>query len=174
MKGISTKSGFTLIELLVVIAIIALLSTTVMGSLSRARQKSRDATRLSDMRQIQTALEMYYNDHSGYPVVATWNSECVAYGGVASNAVIPGIIPTYMARFPTDPMMDKTNNKNCYLYYSNGADYKLLDHDCPDCNYPAAPTFLDPTRDGGTDACTLEGTSVWAWAVWSSATSRCW
>ncbi len=61
------NTGFTLIELLVVIAIISLLSTTVMASLNQARQKSRDAKRITDMKAIQTALEMYYNDNSGYP-----------------------------------------------------------------------------------------------------------
>lgn len=46
------KKGFTLVELLVVIAIIALLSTLSVVALNSARAKSRDARRLSDIRQI--------------------------------------------------------------------------------------------------------------------------
>jgi len=64
------QKGFTLIELLVVIAIIAILSTVVMAGLNSARMKGRDAKRLSDIKQVQTALELYYNDNSTYPTAA--------------------------------------------------------------------------------------------------------
>ena len=50
----TNKKGFTLIELLVVIAIIGLLSTLAVIALGSARQKSRDAKRLSDLKQVQT------------------------------------------------------------------------------------------------------------------------
>ncbi|MFH0856720.1 MAG: prepilin-type N-terminal cleavage/methylation domain-containing protein, partial [bacterium] len=65
------RKGFTLIELLVVIAIIGLLSTLAVVSLNTARAKARDARRISDVKQIQTALELYYNDKGAYPVRAT-------------------------------------------------------------------------------------------------------
>lgn len=64
----SRQRGFTLIELLVVIAIIGVLSSVVLASLNTARSKARDAARISDIRSIRTALEMYANDHNGqYP-----------------------------------------------------------------------------------------------------------
>lgn len=63
-----TKKGFTLIELLVVISIISLLSSVVLASLSIARAKARDAKRLSDMHQIQLALELYRDAYGNYPV----------------------------------------------------------------------------------------------------------
>lgn len=65
------KKGFTLIELLVVIAIIGMLSTMAIVAMNNARSKSRDARRISDIKQIQTALEMWYNDNNGYPVRTT-------------------------------------------------------------------------------------------------------
>ena len=74
------KKGFTLIELLVVIAIIGLLSTMAIVSLSGARAKARDAKRVGDIKQIQTALELYYIDKDGYPSQATG----LALGGVGA------------------------------------------------------------------------------------------
>jgi prepilin-type N-terminal cleavage/methylation domain-containing protein len=62
------NKGFTLIELLVVIAIIGVLSSVVLASLNSARQKSRDAKRISDISQIQLALELYFDTNGEYPV----------------------------------------------------------------------------------------------------------
>lgn len=63
------SKGFTLIELLVVIAIIGILSSVVLASLNSARKKSRDARRVADIKQVQLALELYYdaNTTTGYP-----------------------------------------------------------------------------------------------------------
>ena len=169
------NTGFTLIELLVVIAIISLLSTTVMASLNQARQKSRDAKRITDMKAIQTALEMYYNENSGYPNPGWgWRSECNGWGGFAATNVIPGLVPTYLGKMPSDPMMNKTTNKNCYLYLSNGTDYALLDHDAPDINYMSQPSLVDPSRDGGPNGCLRDGTTIWSWKIFSSSVSVCW
>jgi prepilin-type N-terminal cleavage/methylation domain-containing protein len=78
--------GFTLIELLVVIAIIGILSSVVLASLNGARKKGRDARRISDLKQIQLALEMYYDSNSSeYP------------DGLSSLA------PTFISTVPTDP-----------------------------------------------------------------------
>lgn len=60
-------SGFTLIELLVVIAIIGILSSVVLASLSTARKKARDMRRISDVHQIQLALEIYKDQFGIYP-----------------------------------------------------------------------------------------------------------
>ncbi len=65
------QQGFTLIELLVVIAIIGLLASVVLLALNSARAKSRDAKRVADVRQMQSALELYFNDCNSYPAAAT-------------------------------------------------------------------------------------------------------
>ena len=61
------KRGFTLIELLVVISIISLLSSVVYSSLSNARAKARDAKNISSLKQLQTALTLYYDQFGYYP-----------------------------------------------------------------------------------------------------------
>lgn len=61
------RAGFTLIEILTVIAIIGLLSTVATVSYESARRGSRDAKRASDMRQLNTALELYFQNHNYYP-----------------------------------------------------------------------------------------------------------
>jgi len=65
------QKGFTLIELLVVIAIIGILSSVVLASLNTARQKGRDARRISDVKQTQLALELYYDSNQTYPLTIT-------------------------------------------------------------------------------------------------------
>ena len=66
---LNASRGFTLIELLVVVAIIGILSSIVLASLNSARKKGRDARRVADIKQLQLALELYYdaNTATGYP-----------------------------------------------------------------------------------------------------------
>ena len=63
-------------ELLVVISIISLLSSVVFASVNSARAKARDAKRRSDLRQIQTALEFYYDKYGTYQVAGTGSNGC--------------------------------------------------------------------------------------------------
>lgn len=126
------KAGFTLIELLVVIAIIGLLASVVLLALNSARQKSRDAKRLADVRQIASALELYYNDMNGYP---TGSVSVTAGGGVfgAANTVV-GLTPTYIGLAPAAPTPQDgscasgaTIGANNYWYQTNmtGSVYTL-------------------------------------------------
>ena len=59
----SARKGFTLIELLVVIAIIAILAAILFPVFARAREKARQASCLSNQKQIALAWHMYTQDY---------------------------------------------------------------------------------------------------------------
>ena len=67
MNKLKNNRGFTLIELLVVIAIIGLVASVVLASLNSARKKSRDARRVSDLKEIKLALSIFFDDNQRYP-----------------------------------------------------------------------------------------------------------
>ncbi|OGG69803.1 hypothetical protein A3F27_00710 [Candidatus Kaiserbacteria bacterium RIFCSPHIGHO2_12_FULL_53_13] len=99
------NKGFTLIELLVVIAIIGILSSVVLASLNSARQKGRDARRVSDVKQLQLALELYYDATGGYPLALS-----------TANLVTNG----YISVVPIDPSSTTSctdgTQASCYKY----------------------------------------------------------
>lgn len=88
----NTPRGFTLIELLVVIAIIGILSSVVLASLNTARQKGRDARRISDIKQLQLALELNYDSAQTYPAAL---STLVTNNYISSVPVDPSTSAAY-------------------------------------------------------------------------------
>lgn len=122
------KKGFTLIELLVVIAIIGILSAIGLVSLNGAREKARDAQRISDLAQIRTALVLYFDDNdSAYPGVAVIN-ESDAFVDPADTACNAGIdlcdsiVTEYLNRMPVPPNAAGTGvcAIDSYYYTANG------------------------------------------------------
>jgi prepilin-type N-terminal cleavage/methylation domain-containing protein/prepilin-type processing-associated H-X9-DG protein len=63
--GATQRRGFTLVELLVVIAVIAVLAGLLFPVLAHARERARQMTCLSNLRQIGTAHLLYLDDWDG-------------------------------------------------------------------------------------------------------------
>ena len=153
------NGDFTLIELLVVIAIIGILSSVVLASLNSARGKARDAYRRSSMKQVQLALELYFDSNNSYPSTSGEYWGLSVNGGSrttsGANAYIPGLTPTYILVLPADPS-GHTNDWSGFLYASDGTNYKLLSHETGPESFPSSgQAFYDPVRP------------TWAWMICS-------
>lgn len=148
----NNSRGFTLIELLVVIAIIGVLSSVVLSSLNSVRAKARDTYRKSAIKQVQAALEMYYNANNAYPSTANawWGTSVLGGSRTTSgpSAYISGLTPTYISVLPIDPS-GQTSGWSGFLYRSDGSSYKLLIHSQGPESFPSAgQPFYDPHRPG--------------------------
>lgn len=108
--GLKSGAGFTLIELLVVISIIGILAVLVIANLNSARSRARDTARKSDLRNISTALRLYYNDYKTYPDNGTSPlyqiMGCGAAGITACTWGATWSVGTtiYMQTLPADPI----------------------------------------------------------------------
>ena len=149
--------GFTLIELLVVVAIIGILSTVSLISLNSVRGRGRDAKRITELKEIQKALLLYYTDNNKYPVepygIFLGSSPdpsfgtpyiCLTNNGFkkttcSSNSII------YMNPLPIEPFVN--NPVYYYQYTSNnngdtyGIDFAL---EVGNKNIVAGPNCLTP------------------------------
>jgi len=113
------NSGFTLVELLVVIAIIGLLASIILINVSSARAKARDAKRVANIQQLQTALELYFDANSStYPVNTSWPNDC-AGSGTFQTALQPLVSGKFIPSIPTDPNFPGNPFPQCFMYQSN-------------------------------------------------------
>src|SRR3990170_251036 len=101
---INKRRGFSLIELLVVITLIALLIGAAAASYTNAQQKGRDGKRKTDLKAIQQALELYFQQNGYYPPSKTYNyaSWCTYLSNTAITTVKDALVPTYLTTLPKD------------------------------------------------------------------------
>lgn len=146
-RNCQSGAGFTLIELLIVVAIIGILSTLLMTNFVGIRQRARDAQRKSDLRQIQSALELYRSDNGSYPLTANFPACPSSFPASGS--------PTYMQKIPCDPI--KTG-QYVYTYISAaGSTYSLIS-----CLENTSDSQKDTANNGS--YCT-GGTTNWSYTL---------
>jgi len=92
------RRGFTLIELLVVIAIIAILAAILFPVFARAREKARQSSCLSNVKQITLGVMMYaqdYDERLPWHYLNTGVAGSVQYPGGGTSGGIIWPLPVY-------------------------------------------------------------------------------
>lgn len=125
------KKGFTLVELLVVVGIIAVLSTIGIVNYQGSTAKARDSTRKTDLGNLATALEIYYQKNNGYvPGLGDCDTD--------TNTFYSKIAQYMSSDVPKDPKYKDPQTGEaepyCYVSVNNGASYRLFAklEDCSD------------------------------------------
>lgn len=161
------QRAFTLIEILVVVAIIGILATAITINFDKARKQSRDKVRMTELKELQLAVEVYKAQYGQYPAQGcgvtggSWTGRGTHPSwGVNCPEYIVGLVPDFIAELPVDPSKEDEYGKG-FLYLTNAArtSYKILAYDsiesrfvtsyadefarCPiDCDQP---TYCDST-----------------------------
>lgn len=129
-----TSIGLVVVFVFVLIATIGLLSTLAVVALNSAREKSRDSKRVADVKQIQTALELYYADHDEYPeatggaILGRTSASTLCASGFRTACF--GGETVYMGDVPSAPTPSDGGclaNDNSYFYHrrESTTDYTL-------------------------------------------------
>ena len=126
----------------VILGVIFLIGFLSYMALENARIKSRDAKRISDIKQMQTAFELYYSDENHYPSEAEFQGE------------VPSKINDYIHQLPSNPLPNDglcfENFEYEYKVKENGKSYELIfciGHDVAGLNEGynvATPSGMDP------------------------------
>jgi len=66
----NTQGGFTIVELVIAIGVLAIVSTVSVMMVRSARSEMRDSVTISDVKQMQAGMELYFAEQYSYPVVA--------------------------------------------------------------------------------------------------------
>jgi general secretion pathway protein G len=141
MKQNSSRRAFTLIEMLIVVAIIGILASIVLIGLGPVQRQGRDARRQADLREVQNALELYYNKCGHYP--GTTDCATVAAAGEVEWSDLSTVLvgsAIGVNQIPTDPSGGQT-----YRYATNtGGTTYVLEADLENPSNPALKSSLLP------------------------------
>ena len=144
------RKGFTLIEILIVVAIIAILASVVLVGLGPTQQAGRDARRLSDLRQVQNGLELYFNKCGYYPGAAVAGScSAVAWQQTSDWATLSGALTGSTVGINTVPV-DPSAGHSYYYGTTNGGSAYILGATLENANNSVFNNYNAPATAGYT------------------------
>jgi len=117
----NNQKGFSLTELMVAISIISTVGTITTAKLDNALSSARDANRKMNIRQVQTALNIYYDDFNSYPVYQT-ESKPSSEGWEYIENILENQENQYISALPEDPLNE---DKYIYKYWSDGQKFEI-------------------------------------------------
>ena len=139
------KRGFTLIELLVVIAIIAILAAILFPVFAKAREKARQASCASNLKQIALAMLMYAQDYDeqfvryydANPARYAWMEKIMPYMKNSQILICPSGVGTNCQSINHPPETTKRARMGATSYsmnivrlpYSGGSFYGIYGHE---------------------------------------------
>jgi general secretion pathway protein G len=141
------EKGFTLIEMLLVVAIIGFLVAILLPSVGGFGANAKDKAVRADLRQLKSALEVYFISFSVYPDVGKWGTPDSALLTADGASGYDRIID----QFPEDPYENATNGCHfCYDYVLSGDTYVV-----------ASDKDATGVSTAGADTVTLNGATLY-------------
>jgi prepilin-type N-terminal cleavage/methylation domain-containing protein/prepilin-type processing-associated H-X9-DG protein len=130
----SARRGFTLIELLVVIAIIAILAAILFPVFAHAREKARQTSCLSNLRQLATGMTMYAEDSDGLfpPAVANPSRKFSSYYQISWMALLQPYTKSlgiYVCPSSRHPSQDYLHNNDLVQNYGYAPSTEIAGYD---------------------------------------------
>ena len=164
MRRTGRTTGFTLIELLVVIAIIAILAAILFPVFAKAREKARQTSCLSNLKQLGTSILMYAQDYDEvYPQDGAITGDPVSQPPLTwPNRVMPYVKNTQLFKCPSDGRAPAADFAGCRTILESYCWNALMGRytDCAASGYPevvrslgevAAPAQCAMLWDDGAD-----------------------
>ncbi len=175
MKNTNAFTLVELIIVISIVALLSTIGITTYSSVQKDARNVRRKADLKEMKTALEAYKAKNSDYpptvglAACPDSATvgdgdWCGICTTYNVDGTNTdtgasgYIPGLAPEFIPKLPRDPRESKINSSsayplcttdagsNCYIYNSNGTDYKLLAYCTPEGTMSSNDPYYDSAR----------------------------
>ncbi|MEI6378828.1 MAG: type II secretion system protein [Candidatus Falkowbacteria bacterium] len=161
-------SAFTILELVLVIAVMVMLTILIVSVTTSLRMANRDNKRVTDIKQIQSGLEMYYRDYGLYPTSLSVGSPIIGDGRTYLNTIPSNPVPNNDGTCANNANYAYTSDANRTSYHidfclgARTADVGPGNNDAvpgdiitciPDCYMSCNYGLTGTTANNGSDGC---------------------